>query len=78
MGVGAPLARPYDAALPVLRLAGLGWCGGWRRANLRGSHDQGKIKVNIKAQAGNPYDVASARQAPIEQTVRESLPGTNR
>lgn len=24
-------------------LAGLGWCGGWRRVNHRGSHEQGKI-----------------------------------
>jgi hypothetical protein len=25
--------------------AGLRWCGGWRRANLRGSHDQGQIQI---------------------------------
>jgi hypothetical protein len=29
----------------VVCSAGLRWCGGWRRTNLRGSHDQTQIEA---------------------------------
>jgi hypothetical protein len=39
------LRRLGDLALPAIFVqAGLRWCGGWRRANFRGSHDQVQIE----------------------------------
>ena len=36
--------------------AGLRWCGGWRRANLRGSHDQGQIPTKGLVPLSRPND----------------------
>jgi len=36
--------------------AGLRWCGGWRRSNLRGSHDQVQIEAKGRAPLTRPKD----------------------
>ena len=50
--IGALLCRLGAAEAPqgiapcrVVCSAGLRWCGGWRRANLRGFHDQTQIEA---------------------------------
>jgi hypothetical protein len=51
-GIGALLCRPGATEAPqgitpcrVVCSAGLRWCGGWRRTNLRGFHDQTQIEA---------------------------------
>src|ERR1700722_5419533 len=39
------LMRALGSALPAICRAGLRWCGGWRRINLRGFHDQAQIQA---------------------------------
>jgi hypothetical protein len=38
----------------VVCSAGLGWCGGWRRASVRGSHDQVQIEDQRYHSVGHP------------------------
>src|SRR6266403_2942193 len=42
-------AKARSKVLPcrVIARAGLRWCGGWRRMNLRGSHDQAQTKPKV-------------------------------
>jgi hypothetical protein len=53
-------------ALPRLSsLAGLRWCGEWRRAHLRGPHDQAQIKDQGCYSAGT----AKGQESQIPVTV---------
>jgi hypothetical protein len=54
-------------ALPCRAIcrAGLRWCDGWRRANLRGSHDQSQIQ----AEGCDPLSSSKDQQAQISRAI---------
>ena len=49
----------------VVCSAGLRWCGGWRRTNLRGSHDQ----AQNQAESCDPLDRPKDCQACVSQAI---------
>src|SRR6266403_6010116 len=59
-------AKARSKVLPcrVIARAGLRWCGGWRRMNLRGSHDQ----AQNQAEGCDPLNRPTDRQARSTQT----------
>jgi Protein of unknown function (DUF3489) len=52
--------------------AGLGWCGGWRRANFRGSHDQ----TQIQAKGHGPINRPKDRQSRLAQATGSIIKGS--
>src|SRR5882672_6087535 len=52
-----------------LARAGLRWCGGWRRMNFRGSHDQ----AQNQAEGCDPLNRLKDRQARFPQAIGASI-----